>query len=55
VASFADAVIVGSAIMQRVEEACGDAGKLTSVAAFLHELGEAVHGASHRAGARGSL
>jgi tryptophan synthase alpha chain len=55
VAGFADAVIVGSAIMRRVEEACGDDGKLESVATFLQELGQAVHGAPRGPGVVTSL
>ena len=42
VAGFADAVIVGTAIMRRVEEARENAEKVASAAAFLRDLKQAV-------------
>jgi tryptophan synthase alpha chain len=50
VASFADAVIVGSAIMRRVEDARSDAEKVAGVASFLDDLKQAMRGSSHRIG-----
>jgi len=48
VAAFAEAVIVGTAIMRRVEREEGSAQKVASVAAFLRDLERAVHEAPDR-------
>jgi tryptophan synthase alpha chain len=48
VASFADAVIVGTAIMRRVEESRSEAEKVASVADFVADLKRAITGCDGR-------
>ena len=45
-ASFADAVVVGTSIMRRVEEQGAGAGMVAQVGGFIGELKEAVHRSS---------